>query len=98
MCAAREVSTEVERFPKWPQEWHDSGRNSLRLIDYPNEVQKPLRTKNRWTIPHVDNDTAIGTLVFFTMKHAFEKYSCLADSFEIEMTMDIKVNDGNGTD
>ena len=53
---------------------------------------------NRWTIPHVDNDTAIGTLVFFTMKHAFEKYSCLADSFEIEMTMDIKVKDENGTD
>ena len=53
---------------------------------------------NRWTIPHVDSDTAIGTLVFFTMKHAFEKYSCLADSFEIEMTMDIKVNDENGTD
>lgn len=53
---------------------------------------------NRWSIPHVDNDTAIGTLVFFTMKHAFEKYSCLADSFEIEMTMDVKVNDGNGTD
>lgn len=24
---------------------------------------------NRWTIPHVDSDTAIGTLVFFTMKN-----------------------------
>lgn len=53
---------------------------------------------NSWTIPHVDSETAIGTLVFFTMKHAFDKYTCLADSFEIEMTMDIKVNDDNGRD
>lgn len=50
---------------------------------------------NSWTIPHVDNDTAIGTLVFFTMKHAFEKYTCLADSFEIEMTMNVQINDNN---
>lgn len=48
---------------------------------------------NKWTVPHVDSDTAIGTLVFFTMKHAFDKCSCLNDSFEIKMTMDIKVND-----
>lgn len=50
---------------------------------------------NSWTIPHVDSDSAIGMLVFFTMKHAFEKYTCLADSFEIEMTMDVKVNNIN---
>ena len=48
---------------------------------------------NSWTIPHVDSETAIGTLVFFTMKHAFEKYTCLADSFEIEMKMNIQIND-----
>lgn len=53
---------------------------------------------NDWTIPHVDSETAIGTLVFYTLKHAFEKYTCLADSFEIEMTMTIKVNDDNGRD
>lgn len=47
---------------------------------------------NKWTIPHVDSETAIGALVFSTMKHEFERNSCLADSFEIKMTMDIKVN------
>lgn len=50
---------------------------------------------NSWTIPHVDDETAIGTLVFFTMKHAFEKYSCLADSFEIEMIMNVQINENN---
>ena len=44
---------------------------------------------NRWIIPHVDSETAIGTLVFYTMKHAFEKCMCYSDSFEVTITMEV---------
>lgn len=47
---------------------------------------------NEWTMEHVDDETAIASLVFFTLKHRFDTLRNVSGNFEIKITMTDKLN------
>ena len=42
---------------------------------------------NEWCMQGVDDETAIASLIFFTLKHRFDKMRAIADNFKIEVTL-----------
>lgn len=47
---------------------------------------------SKWTMEHVDDETAIASLVFFTLKHRFDQLRDVSGNFEIKITMTDKLN------
>lgn len=47
---------------------------------------------SEWTMEQVDDETAIASLVFFTLKHRFDKLRNVSGNFEIKITMTDKLN------
>lgn len=45
-----------------------------------------------WTMEQVDDETAIASLVFFTLKHRFDELRNVSGNFEIKITMTDKLN------
>lgn len=43
---------------------------------------------NEWCMQGVDDETAIASLVFFTLKHRFDNMRMVSDNFKIEVTLD----------
>jgi hypothetical protein len=43
---------------------------------------------NEWCMQGVDDETAIASLVFFTLKGRFMRMRDIADNFKIEVTLD----------
>lgn len=43
---------------------------------------------NEWCMKGVDDETAIASLVFFTLKHRFDNMRMVSDNFKIEVTLD----------
>lgn len=42
----------------------------------------------QWTFPNMDSETAIASMVFFTLHREFEKCKLLSEDFVIEFSMD----------
>lgn len=42
---------------------------------------------NEWCMQGVDDETAIASLIFFSVKHRFDKMRAIADNFKIECTL-----------
>lgn len=47
---------------------------------------------SEWTMEQVDDETAIASLVFFTLKHRFDALRNVSGNFEIKITMTDKLN------
>lgn len=43
---------------------------------------------NEWCMQGVDDETAIASLVFFSLKHRFDRMRSISDRFKIEVTLD----------
>lgn len=43
---------------------------------------------NEWCMQGVDDETAIASLIFFSVKNRFDKMRAIADNFKIEVTLD----------
>lgn len=43
---------------------------------------------NEWCMKGVDDETAIASLVFFTLKNRFDRMRAIADNFKIKVTLD----------
>lgn len=43
---------------------------------------------NKWTVDGLDSESAIAALVFFTVKHRFDRLSCFEDNFTIKVTLE----------
>lgn len=43
---------------------------------------------NEWCMKGVDDETAIASLVFFTLKHRFNRMRDIADNFKIQVTLE----------
>lgn len=43
---------------------------------------------NEWCMQGVDDETAIASLIFFSVKNRFDRMRTLSDKFKIEVTLD----------